>query len=269
MQNYPRKLALSDWNMMMKHSLKLMLSMSGLAMCAIFVIIGGGAIYLIMGKISMIGLGYFILQPAVITIYLACLLARYRSGNNALPVGKELRNIILALLIGTVATALLISLLWLLHLYMPVAGAAETHPVISASTDNVITPQSLKPQSVAFVSVFPVMFNIYSIATLSMMGVLPCIGIIIGVLVNCNAPLHKNLGILCRGLFRNIGTMIIFSLFTFCLLSFWSVMALKGDMYVFLSLIPLTFLSVMAYVIAEQIYMPEKRLTPKNATTGK
>ncbi|SUC33680.1 Uncharacterised protein [Providencia rustigianii] len=254
---------------MMKHSLKLMLSMSGLAMCAIFVIIGGGAIYLIMGKISMIGLGYFILQPAVITIYLACLLARYRSGNNALPVGKELRNIILTLLIGTVATALLISLLWLLHIYMPVAGAAETHPVISASTDNVITPQSLKPQSVAFVSVFPVMFNIYSIATLSMMGVLPCIGIIIGVLVNCNAPLHKNLGILCRGLFRNIGTMIIFSLFTFCLLSFWSVMALKGDMYVFLSLIPLTFLSVMAYVIAEQIYMPEKRLTPKNATTGK
>jgi len=269
MQNYPRKLALSDWNMMMKHSFKIMFSIYGLIMFSSFVVIGGGAVYLIIGKVSMAGLGYFILQPAVISIYLVCLLARYRSGNESLSVGKEIRNLTLTVLLGIFITFILLTILWFIHSSIPSAGAAETQPLLATSTDKVMAPISPYAQSVSFMSAFTVMYNIYSIATFSMMGVLPCIGIFIGAMVNCNAPLHKNLGVLCRGLYRNIGTMVILSIFTFCLMSLWSALALKGDAYVFISVIPLTFLAVMAYVIAEQIYMPEKRLAPKNGAITK
>lgn len=257
MQNYPRKLALSEWNAMLFHSLKLMFSVPGMLMFIVIVGFGGGSIALILAQVKVQGLGYFITQPAIFTIYFVCLLARYRSGNASLPAGKEIRNVIFNVVMGIAVTILLLFILWAVRSYIPAVNAAETQPVV-ASAPTAFSTSTQK--SVDFGSAFPVMFNIFSIATFSVFSVVPFVAVIIGALVNCNAPLHRNLGLLFRGLLRNIGTMLMFSILTVCLLSMWSYMALKGELFVFLSVLPIAFLSVFSYVIAEQIYMPEKCL---------
>ncbi|EIZ1085894.1 hypothetical protein MPI44_004442 [Klebsiella oxytoca] len=267
MHNYPRKLALSDWNTMLFHSLKLMFSVSGLIMITIVIGFGGGSISLIMGQVTMQGLGYFIIQPAIFTIYFVCLLTRYRSGNDFLPVGKEFRNVILNVLMGIAVTILLLFILWSIRIYIPAANAADVPPsIINAPAG--LSPQTYQPTPVSFGSVFPVMFNIFSIATFSVLVCVPFVAVIIGAMVNCNAPLHRNLGLLFRGLFRNIGTMLLFSFFTVCLMALWSYIALRNEYLIFLSALPLTFLSVFSYVIAEQIYMPEKCLFKRGSVNG-
>lgn len=267
MHNYPRKLAISNWNTMLFHSLKLMFSVSGLLMIAVIIGFGGGAISLIMGQVTIQGLGYFIIQPAVFTIYFVCLFARYRSGNDYLPIGKELRNVILNVLMGIAVTILLLLFLWLIRIYIPITNAAEVQPTIT-STPAGLSPQNFQPTPVSFSSVFPVMFNIFSIAIFSVLGFVPFVAIIIGALVNCNAPIHRNIGLLLRGLFRNIGTMVLFSILTVCLMALWSYMAVKSEYLIFLSALPLAFLSVFSYVIAEQIYMPEKCLLKHGGVKG-
>lgn len=267
MHNYPRKLALSDWNTMLFHSLKLMFSISGLIMIAVIIGFGGGSISLLMGQVTMQGLGYFIIQPAIFTIYFVCLITRYRSGNDFLPVSKELRNVILNVLMGIVVTILLLLILWLIRIYIPSANAADVPPSITNAPAG-LSPQTIQPMPVSFGSVFPVMFNIFSIATFSVLVCVPFVAVIIGVMVNCNAPMHRNLGLLFRGLFRNIGTMLLFSFFAVCLLALWSYMAVRNEYLIFLSALPLAFLSVFSYVIAEQIYMPEKCLFKRGSVKG-
>ncbi|WP_435322280.1 hypothetical protein [Klebsiella sp. HN106] len=267
MHNYPRKLAISEWNTMLFHSLKLMFSVSGLLMFAVIIGFGGGAISLIMGQVTMQGLGYFIIQPAVFAIYFVCLLARYRSGNASLPIGKEFRNVILNVLMGVAVTILLLLLLWSIRIYIPTASAADVQPAITNAPVG-LSPQPFKATPVSFGSVFPVMFNIFSIATFSVLAFVPFVAVIIAALVNVNAPLHRNLGLLFRGLHRNIGTMVVFSIFTVCLMALWSYMAVKSEYLIFLSALPLAYLSVFSYVIAEQIYMPEKCLFKRGSVKG-
>lgn len=259
MTNIPRKLVLADVNIMMMHSLKLMFSISGLMMILFTIAFGGGSISFLMGKVSIQGIGYFIAQPPILTLYVICLLSRYRSGNESLSVGKELRNLFLSVLLSICATVILLVCLWFFQFYFSGAQAAEVQSVIDSPVG--ITPEAFKPQLPGFFSLFPLMFNMYSIAMFSIMVVIPYAGIIIGALVNCNAPLHRNLKLIAYGLWRNIFMMGLISFFSFSLFASWSFLAVKSAWMIYMSALPLVFLSVLSYVIAEQIFMPEKALS--------
>lgn len=266
MLTQPRKLELGDWNPMMVHTARLIFSGHGLLMLAVTVIVGGGGIWLLMGKLTMQGLGYFIVQPSILSLYLICCLARYRSGNPRLPAKREARNIVISVMMGALATAALLSVLFALRVYTPAANAAELHAVPVGSS-SVLSPSSYQPLAVSFISVFPVMFNIFSIASFTILGCLPFLAVLVGAIVNCDAPLHRNVTLMLRGLLKNIGTMVLLSLFSFCLMGGWSYLALRHEALIFTSVVPLVFLFVLSYVMAEQIYLPEKSLTNKAGYT--
>jgi len=260
MQISTPKLTLSDWNPMMMQSLKIMLSASGLLMIAVVIALGGGGVNFIMSRVSMQGLGYFITQPAILSIYFICLLARYRSGNPRLSAGKEVRNALLSIGLGIVITVMLLGILFAVRSYVPAVHAAEVQPVFNGAAHTTLHPVPFQPVAVQFTQVFPVMFNIFSIATFAVITVVPITGVLIGAVVNCNAPLRRNLGVLSKGIFRNFGTLILLSVFSFFLMALWSWAALQSEILIFTSVFPLIFLSVLSYVIAEQIFMPAKRL---------
>lgn len=249
---------------MMIQSLKLIFSASGLLMIAIMIAFGGGGVNFIMSKVSMQGLGYFIAQPAILTIYLICLLARYRSGNPRLSAGNECRNFFVSIFIGVIVTAAMLAVLIAFRSFMPNVHAAEAQPYLNAAGSTPNHPEPYHPVTVTFSQVFPVMFNMFSIATFSVICVVPFAGVLIGAIVNCNAPLHRNVDVLLKGIVKNTSTLILLSVFSFFLMALWSWAAIQNDLLIFSSVLPLIFLSVLSYVIAEQIFLPTKKITSRS-----
>lgn len=269
MQIKTRKLSLSDWNPIMFHSAHLLFSPTGIFMLSLVLIFGGGTLWFLMGRVSPQGLGYVLIQPVAFTIYLLCLMARFRSGNSRISIKHEIRNVFVCVALGFMATIIILSVLFLFRLYSVDAHAAEIAPVISSGSSDVArVPFNAVPfnsASASFLHQFPTMFTTFSVAAFTVLIIMPGIVVLIGALVNCDAPLHRNLWMMICGIMKNIKLLVVMSFFSSCIMFLWSYLTVINQYFTFTSILPITFIVLMNYVIAEQIYLPQKAL---RKTTG-
>lgn len=267
MINYPRKLTTVDWKVMSVHSFKLFFSGAGLLMIGIIILFGGGVTSLLMRQITTQGVGFLIVEQAIITIYFVCLLARYRSGNTFLPVSQEIRNIIINLLVGVAVTTMLLFILFAVRIYFPLAHTIETQVGI-ANTASHSSLHYVQAKALNSSPEFPRVFNIFSIVTFFVLSLLPFVAIIIGCLMNSTTTMHRSLGSLFLGIFLNTNTMILLSVFNISMMGVWSFSVVKNESFVFFSAPLLAYISTFSYVAAEQIYQPDKCLLKHGNAKG-
>ncbi|MBQ0326291.1 hypothetical protein J9231_00320 [Providencia rettgeri] len=224
---------------------KSFLSPYGLLMLIVPTFIGGGLLSLLMQRLSMADIGFFILQPVFITSLVMMTLTQQKITGKRLPFKNHIRNLIVTLFTGLIATFLLVFVLWCLSLYMPTASAA-------ASNAQVPVPLSTPPavQSQGFFSLFPVYFNMYSLVTFTTLLVLPMMIMFVGAVVCCEGALFSNFKAVVLAVFRNVSIMIATSILSLAMFALWSYTSLNSDWLVYTAIVPIALITAAIHRIA-------------------
>ncbi|EYU13918.1 hypothetical protein BA1DRAFT_03603 [Photorhabdus aegyptia] len=242
------KVDIKEMNPVMLDSMKSLFSFYGLFMLLAPVVIGGGLLTFFMQSVTMDMVGYVILQPVILSVYSMMLLTRYKMGEPSLGFWRELRNILITILLGPLMTVILIILLWGLRSYISSVYASDIIP----DAVTVEVPTSLKAGPIStngILGIFPIYFNMFSLAAFSTFLGMPMLLMFLPAIVRCNASLFKNIGIILKAIFRNFGIMIIVSILAIFLLSVWSYFSLRYEWVILTSTVSIAFLSGVLYRI--------------------
>lgn len=235
------------------HSIKLILtetcksfvSAYGVLMLVFPALIGGGLLSLLMQRLSMADIGFFILQPVFIASLVMMTLTQQKITGKRLPVKNHIRNLLVTLFAGVIATFLLVFALWCFSVYMPTASAAADNTQIPVQL--VMDPVS-QPQG--SLSLFPVYFNMYSLMTFTTFIILPMMLMFIGTVVRCESSLFRNFKTVFLAVFRNVSIMIVVAMLSLAVFALWSYTSLNSDWLVYTAIVPIALLTAVIQRIA-------------------
>lgn len=220
-------------------------SVYGLIMLTVPALIGGGLLSLLMQRLSMADIGFFILQPVFIASLVMMNLTQHKITGKRQPVKNHIRNLLVTLFTGLIATFLLVFTLWCFSLYMPTASAATSQVPTPFVTDNVIQPKG-------FLSLFPVYFNMYSLVTFTTLLVLPMLIMFVGTVVCCEGSLFRNFKAVILAVFRNVSIMIAIAMLSLVVFALWSYTSLNSDWLVYTAIVPIAVITAVIHRIAVQ-----------------
>lgn len=257
----PQKLTLSAWNQLLLHTLGFMFSASGLLTLFATVFLGGGSIFLLLTYIPNDKVNYYLLQPAILVIYVIFTLARNKSGGITISSGYEFRNFLVSILTGLVITALMsIIIFGLQHYIFSEASAAVTGSHTVSEPLTFIESSGPSPSKAFGIPEFTGAFKAFSVIYFMLFTLVPGCVLFLAMVSICEGPLRKNIGMIFMASLQNVQSLVILSFISFCILSIWSYCIQRNEVMVFLSVFPLVYLTLLTYVIAEQIFIPWKRL---------
>ncbi len=245
-----KKVGISCWNYLLWRSLKITLSRYGIAMFILALTIGGGGVSLIMAQVSMSEVGFYIVQPAILSIYFMMIINRLNTLNSKLFIRKEVLNLLITVAVGFLLTIILLCLLSGVNDYiMPVSQATISTP---SAYFQPTQPAPAVYQKLTTASYISKSFNMYSIATFLIYLFLPMFAMFLAALAHCDGPIIKNMKTIMAAIFSNIGMMVAISLTGWLLMACWSYLALQNIWLVYTSCIPLTFLVSLIYCFTEK-----------------
>ena len=250
------KVGMKELNPIMMSTVKSLFSLYGLLMLIVPALVGGGLLTLIMQRITMNQLGYFIIQPAMLAFYLMMVMTRSRLGEPRPGIIKEVRNMVLTIATGLITTIVLLAILWCFRVYVPVAQAAEmaTTPVPAPSLLEPIASAPVSTIASSFAT-FQFYYNMYSIAILTIFFVMPMPLMFIAALVRCQ-HVWGNLTAISLAIFRNVSILMALSVIAVCFTAAWAILSLDNYWLVLSSVLPIAFLSGVLYRIT-QLALPQ------------
>lgn len=224
---------------------KSFMSIYGVFMLMVPALIGGGSLALLMQRLSMADIGFFILQPVFIASLVMMTLTQQKITGKRLPVKNHIRNLLVVLFTGVIATLLLVFALWCFSLYMPTASAAT-------GATQVPVPLTMEPanQPQGFLSLLPIYFNMYSLVTFTTLLVLPMMVMFVGAVVCCEGALFRNFKAVILAVFRNVSIMIVIAMLSLVVFALWSYTSLNSDWLVYTAIVPIALLTAVIHRIA-------------------
>lgn len=221
-------------------------SIYGLLMLAVPLIVGGGLFSLLMKRLSMEDIGFFILQPVFLTTLVMMTLTQYKMNGKILPLKYHIRNLVVTLVTGILATLLLVLTLWCFSIYVPTANSA-TVEATQVPMPFVIEPATNPP---GLLVQFPVYFNMYSLVTFTAFLVFPMMLMFIGAVVRCEGSLLGHFKCLFLAVFRNVSILIAVSLLALVVFALWSYTSIHSDWLIYMAVFPIAFFTAVIHRIA-------------------
>lgn len=224
---------------------KSFVSIYGVLMLIVPILVGGGLLALLMQRLSMADIGFFILQPVFIASLVMMTMTQQKITGKRLPIKNHIRNLLVVLFTGVIATFLLVFALWCFSLYMPTASAATGATQVPAP---LIMEPSTQPQE--FLSLLPIYFNMYSLVTFTVLLVLPMMIMFIGAIVCCEGALFRNFKSVILAVFRNVSIMIVIAMLSLVVFALWSYTSLNSDWLVYTAVVPIALITAVIHRIA-------------------